>query len=133
MIPTTLKVLSIWFGILIFAFINGGLRELVLIPKLGGVSGFVLSAVLLSTIIISITYFSIPWLGQLPITSYLMIGVSWLCLTVAFEFSFGYVVQHKSWVELLSAYTFTGGNLWPLVLVVLGVAPLMVAKLRGFA
>ena len=59
------------------------------------------------------------------------VGVGWLVLTVAFEFSFG-LWQGKSWPVLLEAYTFRGGNIWPVVLAVTVLAPYIAAKLKGW-
>ena len=50
---------------------------------------------------------------------------------LAFEFGFGRVVRHRPWSELLAAYTFQEGNLWPLVLVVLTLAPWLSGRLRN--
>ena len=65
--------------------------------------------------------------GSFTASQGLYIGVLWLGLTLAFEFTFGRFVQHKSWIELLEAYAFKEGNLWPLVLVVVLLAPLAAA------
>ncbi|GAB2592166.1 hypothetical protein GCM10026986_20260 [Nitrincola alkalisediminis] len=48
---------------------------------------------------------------------------------VAFELSFG-LWQGKSWSVLLEAYTFKGGNIWPIVLAATLFAPYIGAKLR---
>ena len=127
-----IKILSIWFGILILAILNGAFRETVLIPELGSTYGFVLSAVILSLLILTVTYFSIPLFGKLQVKIYIIIGICWLCLTVVFEFTFGHFVLDKPWIELLEAYTFNGGNLWLIVLIVVGIAPLLMAKARGY-
>jgi hypothetical protein len=126
-----IKLLSIWFGILVLAFLNGSFRETVLIPKLGSINGLILSAVLLSLVIFTVAYFSMPWFREQQIETYIIIGISWLCLTVVFEFTFGHFILGKSWIELLGAYSFEGGNLWPIVLVVLAIAPSLTAKIRG--
>ena len=52
-------------------------------------------------------------------------------LTLVFEFSFGRLAQHKTWAELMEAYTFKGGNIWPLVLVATFIAPWLAARVRG--
>jgi hypothetical protein len=59
------------------------------------------------------------------------LGGVWLVLTVAFEFVFGRLVMGKSWSALLGAYTFEGGNLWPLVLAVVLLAPPLAAHVIG--
>jgi hypothetical protein len=48
----------------------------------------------------------------------------WLGLTLIFEFGLG-IVQGHSWTEMLAQYTFTDGNIWPLVLLVVFFAPLV--------
>jgi hypothetical protein len=54
-----------------------------------------------------------------------------IILTLAFEFTFGRLVQSQSWRQLLDAYTFKDGNTWPLVLVVAALAPWLSARIRG--
>ena len=58
------------------------------------------------------------------------IGFYWLALTLVFEFSLG-LWQVKSWQVMLKAYTFKGGNIWPVVLAVTTLAPYLAAKLRS--
>ncbi|MGA7964839.1 MAG: hypothetical protein WCB49_02915 [Gammaproteobacteria bacterium] len=124
------KAFVIWLGILMLAMTNGAFREGVLIPRLGSPAGLVLSGGLLSLLILSVTYAVLPWLGPLPESGYWCTGLFWLALTLTFEFGFGRLVQHKKWTELLEAYTFRGGNIWPLVLAVTTLAPWLAARLR---
>jgi hypothetical protein len=125
------KALAIWVVILVLAIINGTFREAVLIPKLGGSSGLFLSGLLLSLLILAATYLLLPWLGIRRSGQLLLIGVCWLALTLVFEFSFG-LLRGKALPEILGAYTFKGGNIWSVVLVVTAVAPCLAARLRGW-
>jgi len=127
------KALAIWFGILVLAIANGTLREAVLIPVLGRARGLFLSGVLLSALILAVVCFSLPWFGPLPVSRYIALGMSWLCLTLAFEFTFGHLVQGKPWSELLEEYTFKGGNIWPVVLLAVAASPYIAARIRGWA
>jgi hypothetical protein len=61
------------------------------------------------------------------------VGAFWLALTLVFEFGFGRFVQGKPWSDLLDAYTFARGNLWPLVLLVILLSPPVVHRLRAAA
>ena len=131
-VVVTLKALAIWVGILMFAVLNGVLRETILIPQLGTATSLILSGVLLSVIILVIAYFSLPWLGARRLAELAVIGLGWLALTIVFEFSFG-LLQGKSWQVLLEAYMFKGGNIWPAVLVVIALALWLAAKFRGWA
>ncbi|HKJ22801.1 MAG TPA: hypothetical protein VKA13_06905 [Gammaproteobacteria bacterium] len=124
------KACAVWVGILVLAIANGALREGFLIPKLGKAPGMVLSGILLSAIILWVAYLSLPWIGARFPRQLVLIGVGWVLLTLAFEISFG-MLRGQSMAELLEAYTFKGGNIWPLVLLVAAAAPYLAAKLRG--
>lgn len=131
-IGTIGKALALWLAILALAVANGMLREAVLLPVLDKYQALILSGILLSALILVVAYFSLPWLGRLPATGYIAIGLGWLCLTLAFEFAFGRLIQGRPWPALLEAYTFRGGNLWPLVLLVTASAPYVAARIRGW-
>jgi hypothetical protein len=125
-----LKAAAIWLLILAVAVLNGAFRELALVPGLGKPAALVLSGVLLSACILVISFMLVPRLGPFRTRHYLNIGLLWLVLTVTFEFAFGHLYQGRSWAELFQAYTFTDGNMWPLVLLVTLVAPLLAGRLR---
>lgn len=126
-----IKSVAIWVAILVLAMLNGLLREFVLIPVLGKAAGLVSSGLLLGGLVFATTYLCIPLLGSHPPGTFIAIGVGWLLLTLAFEFSFG-LLRGKPMAEILSAYAFRDGNLWSLVLIVTTLAPWMAARLRGF-
>lgn len=125
------KTLLIWVAILLLAMLNGVLRESVFIPQLGRAPGLLLSGLLLSVLILLVAYFSLPWLATRQPGQLVAIGLGWLGLTLSFEFAFG-LLQGTSLPVLLDAYTFKGGNIWPVVLLVTACAPYLAAKLRGW-
>lgn len=125
-----LKALAVWALILVLAMANGTLREAILIPRLGSVPGLVLSGLLLIALILGVSWLLLPWLGVRGTGPLLAVGMGWLALTLVFEFSFG-LAQGKSLAEILAAYTFAGGNLWLLVLVVTALAPWLAAHWRS--
>ncbi|MES2933229.1 MAG: hypothetical protein V4805_07055 [Pseudomonadota bacterium] len=124
-----LKSFLVWLLILCLAIANGALRELVLIPHLGKSSGLMLSGALLSSLVALVAYVFVRRQHSVTLTQGLGIGVLWLCLTLVFECGFGRYVQHKSWAELLDAYTFKDGNVWPVVLLVTLLAPYLTTLL----
>lgn len=126
---TILKALIIWICILTLAIANGLFREAVLLPAVGIPSAFILSGLLLSALIITVAWLSLPWLHLRSPGQVWLVGLGWLALTLAFEFSFG-LAQGKSWPAMLEAYTLEDGNLWPLVLAVTTCAPFIAAKMR---
>lgn len=128
-----LKATAVWLVILVCASLNGGVREALLMPALDKPVAMVVSGLLLSIVILAISLLLVPWLGRLGTAHCLYVGSLWLCLTLIFEFAFGLLVQHQSWQQLLEAYTFRDGNIWPLVLVVTFLAPLIAVRVRGRA
>ena len=75
--------------ILCFAVANGAFREAVLIPSLGKTGGLILSGVLLSCLVALVAYILVRRKHGIASMEGLYIGILWLCLTLAFEFSFG--------------------------------------------
>ncbi|MCW5635137.1 MAG: hypothetical protein KIT17_17510 [Rubrivivax sp.] len=112
-----------WLVILVLAIANGALREAVLVPRLGLLAGTVTSGVLLIAAVFAVAFALVAWRRPLGGAQAWWIGVGWLAATLVFEFGFGRFVQGKPWPELLAAYTFKDGNLWPLVLVAVLLAP----------
>ena len=125
-----LRSVAAWLVILILAMLNGLLREAVLLPNLSKPVAFVLSGLLLSSVIVIVAVALAPWLKLSSASRSLYVGFLWLCLTLIFEFGFGLFVQSRSWAEMREAYTFKDGNIWPLVLVVTFFAPLVAARVR---
>ena len=125
-----LKAVVLWAVILVLAIANGFLREALLIPTFGRFTGLLASGLALSLLIFLVAALAAPWFNAQRARSYWNIGALWLVLTLAFEFAFGRLVQGKPWHELLQAYTFSGGNIWPLVLVTALLSPRLAASLR---
>lgn len=126
-----LKSFAIWMAILALAFANGIFREAVLIPLLGSKPGLILSGALLSALILITAYMAAPWLALRQARHLWLVGLGWLTLTVLFEFLFG-LLRGQALAQILQAYTFAGGNLWPLVLGITALAPRLAARVRGW-
>ena len=126
-----LRSVVVWLLILVLAVLNGGFREAVLLPNIGRQGAFVLSGILLSLCIVIVAVIFAGWLRLKGLSRCLFVGLFWFCLTLSFEFGFGLFVQKHSWTGILETYTFKDGNIWPLVLVVTFVAPLLAARIHG--
>lgn len=125
------RLIILWFAILVLAVINGGLREKLLRPRLGQRLANTVSGLLLIGLIAGFTYATIGWLPRTTAPGYLLAGAAWLAGTIAFEFTFGRLVARASWRDLLGAYRFRDGNIWPLVLAAVALAPWAAAAARG--
>ena len=79
---------GVWLVMLVAAFINGAIRELLIVPQGGEQVGHFLSVFVLSGVIFGITYLFIRALGPLPARMLLGVGLFWLVLSLLFEFGF---------------------------------------------
>jgi hypothetical protein len=126
-----MRALIIWCVLLGLAVLNGALREAVLIPRVGDVTGRALSTVTLSAAIVLLTWLSLSWMHPVSLRDAWSIGGLWLALTLAFEFLAGHFLFRKRWRELLADYNIFAGRIWILVLVITALAPYLVASARG--
>lgn len=123
------KSFLIWLGIIPLAFINGGIREILLIPNLGQV-GLQVSALTLCSFIFLLSYIFIPRLGNSDKKTFIKMGILWAIATVVFEFLLGFLMN-KSIYEILSQYNILTGNLWVMVILFTAFVPITVAKIKN--
>jgi len=125
------RALILWLAILPLAVANGVLRERLLRPFLGVAQARTLSGLLLMALIFGFAVATIGWLPRTSEAGYLAVGGAWLAWTIAFEFGFGRLVARSSWRDLIGAYRFRDGNIWPLVLAVVALSPWLAALVRS--
>ena len=125
-----IKATLVWCLFVVFAIINGILRESILVNLIGMRWALPVSGISLSLVVLVICYFTIEWMGGRTRAVCLQIGVLWVLLTLAFEFLFGHYVANKSWLEILQVFNLVGGNLFSLVLLVCLVGPWLMLKMR---
>jgi hypothetical protein len=126
-----LRALAVWLGILVLASLNGALRDLVMAPRLGDPLARAISTLLLSGLVLLVTWVTLPWIGPRSRGQAIAIGTTWLVCTLAFEFLAGHYLFRKPWAELLEDYDLRRGRIWIAVLVVTFAAPCWVARARG--
>ena len=124
------RALVIWFGLLLLASVNGFIREAVLIPQLGAAPGRAISALLLSVLVLAVSWFTLPWIRPRSIADTWAIGAVWVTLTLSFEFLAGHYLFGHPWPELLADYNVLQGRIWILVLVTVTFAPRVCAAAR---
>jgi hypothetical protein len=126
------RALATWVAMLAIAIINGAVREAWLIPGFGEQRGHQASTVLLSTMILVLTFATVSWIAPTDRRQALFIGLGWVGLTLAFEFLAGHYASGKAWRELLAEYDILHGRTWILVLITTGLAPLIALSTRAF-
>lgn len=125
------RALLAWLALLLFAILNGALRQAILIPYFGERAGQIVSTLLLSAIILGAAWVLLPWIHPRTGRDAWIVGALWLVLTVAFEFLGGHYLFGDPWEELLAAYNLAQGQIWVLVLITTLVAPVVVFPLRA--
>lgn len=123
------KSLVIWLLVIPCAILNGGFRDLILTPILGEYA-LPASGIMLSIIIFILCLIGIPRMERGNSSTYKIMGIVWIILTIAFEFIFGNLIMNKSIPELIKAYDITTGNLWLIVVILTGVYPFIIAKIK---
>jgi len=131
MMGLTMKAAGIWALMLIIAIILGAGREMLLTPAVGELSAHQIGSILFSVCIFLLVYSLIPTMKLTTHSAYWLLGISWVAMTVTFEFLFGHFVMGHSWSRLLADYNLLQGRLWILILMVTGISPFIAAKLRG--
>lgn len=125
------RAIVVWLAVLALASLNGAAREAWLIPHFGNPVGRALSTVILCALVYLTTWLTIGWIHPTRAGEALGIGALWLVLTLGFEFLAGHYAFGKDWAVLLEDYDLSRGRIWVAVLVVVFLAPLWTARMRG--
>lgn len=125
------RALVVWCAILGLASINGAGRQAWLIPYLGATPGRAVSTVLLAALVALTAWLTIRWIRPRSVRDAVLIGITWLAMTLAFEFLGGRFLMGNSWAVLLEDYDIRKGRIWIIVPLVVSVAPLWAARSRG--
>src|SRR5688572_17441522 len=124
------RAVLIWCLLLGLAVINGGVREIWIIPRAGAGGGHAISTVALCVLILLLSSATIRWIRPVSAREAWAIGSLWLGLTVSLEFLAGHYLFGNSWSRLLEDYDVLRGRTWVLVLVTTAVAPRLAARAR---
>ena len=125
------RALAVWLGIMLLAIANGGIRQAILIPRMGPDSGHIASTLILCAAIIVTAYATIRWMAPKYFRDAFRLGVMWLILTIAFEFLAGHFVFGVPWETIIADYNVMNGRVWPLVPLVTLLAPVWAWIRRG--
>jgi hypothetical protein len=125
------RAFALWLLLMVVAIVNGVLREKLLMGWLDRGTAQIVSTAMLAVLVLLVTALTVGWMKVRGRLRYVIVGVIWVALSVAFEFLFGHYVLGESWRALLTAYRIDQGSPWPVFLLVVLVAPYLAATLRG--
>jgi hypothetical protein len=126
------QALFVWVILAFLTILFAVFREAIFIP-ITGLGGTMARALLLPVAIaytFVISYFFLkktkaPYRN----TDTVIVGILWLILTIAFEFTFGSVVMGNSLTALVADYNILVGRTWPIFLLGLLLSPIFAGKL----
>lgn len=125
-----LKSFPVWLCFIPAAILNGGFREYVLTKYLDTAPATVTSGILLSILILLITWMLLPRLVTLNRKESYITGGIWMLLTVLFEFTSG-IGTGVPIEELIAAYNPLSGNLWIQVVLTTMFAPVIISRKKA--
>jgi hypothetical protein len=126
------KAVAIWGVIILTESVLGTLRTLFLVPEVGRMLSSQIGVLVGSIAFLAIAWLSIRWIGARTVRQLAAVGIIWVLLTLAFELGAGHYAFGRSWEYLASDYDLAAGGLLGLGVLVLGFAPWLAAKVRGF-
>lgn len=114
-----------WFTFPFVAILNGALREAVYKKHVGDLPAHQISTVT-GIVFFGIIFYFIFKNWKIESAKHaILIGVTWLGLTILFEFGFGHYIMGNSWQKLLHDYNLMEGRVWSLFLAWITIAPLV--------
>jgi len=122
------RAIGLWFVLMAAETLNGLWRAKVLALWIGDAAARNVSVFTGSIVILLITFACIGWIPAQRVRTLLLIGMCWVLLTIAYEFTLGYFAFHRPLGDIASDFDLWHGRLLPIGLVVLLFAPLFAAR-----
>ncbi len=117
--------LGMWFLMLIIAVCSGAVREKWLVPVLGEQRAHQVGTLLVCGVFVAAITAFMRVQPPMSMRQASLLGLAWMCLTIAFEAGFFHYAAGKPWSALLADYRVDKGRLWPLVLLTLLITPIL--------
>jgi hypothetical protein len=125
------RAVGLWFLLMIAESLHGAWRAKVLSLWIGDAAARDVSVFTGSLVILLITFACIGWIAARRTRTLLLVGLTWVVLTIGYELVLGRFVFHHSWAEIGSDFDLSHGRLFPIGLLFVMFAPLLAARLRG--
>jgi hypothetical protein len=125
------RSLVVWLVFILLESLNGAVRIFWLVPSLGDSRAQQIAFVTGSVLVLTVATLFSRWLQASQVSQLLSVGMLWMVLTLAFEISLGRVIFGYSWEQIAVKFNVLNGGLMPFELVLLTLAPLIAAKIRG--
>ncbi len=118
------KHFLLWLPLIVIAFINGTIRQLIIAKYFNELRAHQLSTITLIILSSIFVFLIFPFLNIKNTKQAFLIGLLWVFLTVIFEFTLG-ITTKKSWAILFQDYNIITGHFWPIFLLCLFLLPFL--------
>ena len=125
-----LRSVAVWFVLMSAEVLHGIARTFWLVPIVGDFQSRQIGVFTGSMMNLAVAALFIRWIHPARVADALIVGITWLALTVTFEVAFGRAVMQASWQRIGSDYDLIHGGLLPIGLLILALTPLITAKVR---
>jgi len=126
-----LRAVGLWLLLMAAETLHGLWRVKVLAVWIGYEFASDVAVFAGSLIILLITFACIDWIPARDTRTLLLVGSTWVVLTIGYELALGRIAFDRSWSEIASDFDLFHGRLLPLGLLFLLFSPLLAAWLRG--
>jgi hypothetical protein len=126
-----LRAVGLWLLLMAAETLHGLWRVKVLAVWIGDEFASDVAVFTGSLIILLITFACIDWIPARDTRTLLLVGSTWVVLTIGYELALGRFAFDRSWSEIASDFDLFHGRLLPLGLLFLLFSPLLAAWLRG--
>ena len=131
MIRSLTRAFLVWLLMMAAESGHGTLRELLLAPYLGGFRARQIGVFAGSAIILTLAYLFIEWIGAKGTGALWTVGLMWVTLTLAFEFTLGRLAFGYSWRRILEDYDLSNGGFLLAGIALMAFSPVIASALRS--
>jgi hypothetical protein len=126
-----LRALGLWFLLMAAETLQGLWRVKLLTGWLGDEFARDAGVFTGSLILLLIAFVCLDWIQARDRSTQLLVGSTWVALTIAYDVALGRLAFDRSWSEIAAGFDLFHGRLLPFGLAFLLFAPLLAARLRG--
>ncbi len=126
-----IRFLLFWLPMPFIAILNAGIREKILVRFFQELTCHQLSTFTLIILVSIYTWLIYPYLKIAQSGDSWVTGITWLLLTLIFEFIAGHYIFKNSWERLFQDYNLLKGRVWSLFLLYILILPYLIYGIKN--
>jgi hypothetical protein len=125
------RAFLVWIAIACAETLHGILRVRLLNRRVGDKVARRIAVFSGSAIILTIGWFSIPWIAPASSTDSLMVGALWLVLMLSYDIGLARFAFRMSWSRIAADFDIRRGNLLGIGMLTLFATPFLIGRWKG--